>query len=242
MEKWGTAARDVVALDLETTGLDSKMERILEIGAVRIRDGREEASFSRLVNPGREIPDAVRELTGITGEMTAACPPVEEVLPEFLEFCGELPILGHNVLFDYRFLKRAAVNQGFSFERKGFDTLALCRKFMPEGEKKNLAAACRYYGVEMGTSHRALDDARAALGLYGRLAELYGEEKPEAFASSPLICKVKKDPPASKRQKEVLRDLLKYHKITLSAQMDGLGRSEIARITDRIISKYGRIL
>ena len=156
MEKWGTAARDVVALDLETTGLDSKTERILEIGAVRIRDGREEASFSRLVNPGREIPDAVRELTGITGEMTAACPPVEEVLPEFLEFCGELPILGHNVLFDYRFLKRAAVNQGFSFERRGFDTLALCRKFMPEGEKKNLAAACRYYGVETGTSHRAL--------------------------------------------------------------------------------------
>ena len=64
MEKWGTAARDVVALDLETTGLDSKTERILEIGAVRIRDGREEASFSRLVNPGREIPDVVRELTG----------------------------------------------------------------------------------------------------------------------------------------------------------------------------------
>lgn len=242
MEKWGTAARDVVALDLETTGLDSKTERILEIGAVRIRDGREEASFSRLINPGREIPDAVRELTGITGEMTAACPPVEEVLPEFLEFCGELPILGHNVLFDYRFLKRAAVNQGFSFERKGFDTLALCRKFMPEEEKKNLAAACRYYGVETGTSHRALDDARAALYLYGRLAALYGEEKPEAFAPSPLIYKVKKDPPASKRQKEVLRDLLKYHKITLSAQMDGLSRSEIARITDRIISKYGRIL
>ncbi len=242
MEKWGTAARDVVALDLETTGLDSKTERILEIGAVRIRDGREEASFSRLINPGREIPDAVRELTGITGEMTAACPPVEEVLPEFLEFCGELPILGHTVMFDFRFFKRAAVNQGFSFERRGFDTLALCRKFMPEGEKKNLAAACRYYGVETGTSHRALDDARAALDLYGRLAALYGEEKPEAFAPSPLIYKVKKDPPASKRQKEVLRDLLKYHKITLSAQMDGLSRSEIARITDRIISKYGRIL
>ena len=242
MEKWGAAARDMVALDLETTGLDSKTERILEIGAVRIRDSRGEASFSRLVNPGREIPEAVRELTGITGEMAAACPPVEEVLPEFLEFCGELPILGHNVLFDYRFLKRAAVNQGFSFERRGFDTLALCRKFMPEGEKKNLAAACRYYGVETGTSHRALDDARAALYLYRRLAALYGEEKPEAFAPSSLIYKVKKDPPASKRQKEVLRDLLKYHKITLSAQMDGLGRSEIARITDRIISKYGRIL
>ena len=56
MEKWGTAARDVVALDLETTGLDSKTERILEIGAVRIRDGREEASFSRLINPGRGDP------------------------------------------------------------------------------------------------------------------------------------------------------------------------------------------
>lgn len=234
--------RTYTALDLETTGLDPKMDRILEIGAVRVTDGRETARFSRLVNPGREIGEKVTELTGITGEMVENCPHIAAALPEFLEFCGDVPILGHNILFDFRFLKRAAVNHGFSFERKGIDTLALCRRFMPAGEKKNLGAACRYFGVETGRSHRALDDARAAHELYREIARLRENEDREAFLPKPLEYKIKREQPASKRQKEVLRDLLKYHKITLSAQIDDLSRNEISRITDKIILKYGRIL
>lgn len=230
-----------VAVDLETTGLDPKQERILEIGAVRVENGRETAVFSRLIDPRREIPARITELTGITGEMVENCPEIGRVIGEFLEFCGEEPILGHHVIFDYSFLKRAAVNAGFSFERQGIDTLKLCRRFMPEEEKKNLAAACRYFGVETEGSHRAVSDARAAHLLYRKMAALHGKEAEEAFLPRPLNYKVKREQPASKRQKELLRDLLKYHKITLSAQMDDLSRNEISRITDRMISQYGRI-
>ena len=73
------------ALDLETTGLDPKTDRILEIGAVRVEDGRETGRFSQLVNPRREITEKITELTGITGEMVEECPDISAVLPEFLE-------------------------------------------------------------------------------------------------------------------------------------------------------------
>ena len=126
-----------VAVDLETTGLDPKKDRIIEIGAIRVENGEVAGEYQQLVNPGCPIPDFVSDLTGITDEMVEKAPMIGEVLDEFLKFCGELPIVGHQVMFDYRFLKRATVNQGESFERNGIDTLALCRAFMPVEEKKN---------------------------------------------------------------------------------------------------------
>ena len=236
------AERSYIAVDLETTGLNPKEERILEIGAVRVEQGRETAVFSQLINPRREISPRIVELTGITEEMVKDCPEIGGVLGDFLEFCGDLPLLGHRVIFDYSFLKRAAVNRGLSFVRNGIDTLALCRRFMPEEEKKNLGAACQYFGIPLENAHRAVSDAAAAHQLYQKLAGLYENGQEQAFFPRPLEYKVKREQPASKRQKEVLRDLLKYHKITLSAQIDDLSRDEISRITDKIILKYGRIL
>lgn len=85
---------------------------------------------------------ASRELTGICDDDLKDAPVLDTVLPELLEFCGELPLLGHHVIFDFSFLKRAAVNRKYTFEHAGLDTLKICRHFMPEEEKKNLAAAC----------------------------------------------------------------------------------------------------
>lgn len=112
---------------------------------------------------------------------------------------------------------------------------------MPEEEKKNLTAACTFFGVEQGEAHRALQDAVAAHKLYQKLRIQYAGERPEVFAASPLIYKVKKEQPASKMQKEGLRELLKYHRINLSVQIDSLSRNEVSRIRDQIISQYGRI-
>ena len=95
---------------------------------------------------------------------------------------------------------------------------------MPEEEKKNLAATCRYFAVDPGESHRALSDALAAHHLYQELKNRYFLEVPEVFAPQPLIYKVKREQPASKKQKEVLRELLKYHRINLSAQIDSLSK------------------
>ena len=206
-----------IAIDLETTGLNPKTERIIEIGAARVEDGTVVQTYSTFVNPERELDARIRELTGICDDDLKDAPVLDTVLPELLEFCGELPLLGHHVIFDFSFLKRAAVNRKYTFEHAGLDTLKICRHFMPEEEKKNLAAACRYFSVDPGESHRALSDAL------------------------PLIYKVKREQSASKKQKEVLRELLKYHRINLSAQIDSLSKNEISRLTDQIIAQHGRM-
>lgn len=230
-----------VAVDLETTGLDPKRDKIIEIGAVRVIDGQETDIYETFVNPYRKLEERVVMLTGIGDSQVEAAPGIGEVIDSFLDFAGKLPILGHHVIFDYSFLKRAAVNNGRGFERQGIDTLKLARKFMPPEEKKNLKAACGYFGVEQGLSHRALADSKAAHLLYRKMAERYGGEAPDAFDPQALIYKVKKEQPASKRQKEHLQDLLKYHKIVLSVQTEHLSKNEISRITDKIIAQYGRI-
>ena len=230
-----------VAVDLETTGLDPKKERIIEIGAVRVEMGEITARFSTFVNPRMELEPRIVDLTGIEDSMLSGAPEIGEIIGRVLEFCGEFPLLGHHVIFDYSFLKRAAINAGCSFDRAGIDTLKLARRFMPEEEKKNLAAACAYFGVKQETAHRALSDAISAHLLYQTMRKLHFQEAPEAFAAKPLIYKVKKEQPASKMQKEVLRELVKYHRINLSVQIDSLSRNEVSRITDKIISQYGRM-
>ena len=224
-----------IAIDLETTGLNPKTERIIEIGAARVEDGIVVQTYSTFVNPEREL-DA-----RICDDDLKDAPVLDAVLPDLLAFCGELPLLGHHVIFDFSFLKRAAVNRKYTFEHAGLDTLKICRHFMPEEEKKNLAAACRYFAVDPGESHRALSDALAAHHLYQELKNRYFLEVPEVFAPQPLIYKVKREQPASKKQKEVLRELLKYHRINLSAQIDSLSKNEISRLTDQIIAQHGRM-
>lgn len=230
-----------VALDLETTGLNPKLEKIIEVGALRVEDGRETGRLSVFVNPGRFLEPRITELTGITDEMLSGAPLMGDVIGEIMEFMGDLPLLGHRILFDYSFLKRAAVNAGYSFEREGIDTLTLCRRFMPADEKKNLGNACRFFHIETGTAHRALSDAAAAHGLFLRLFQEFGAGDEGAFLPKPLIYKAKREQPATKRQKEHLHDLAKYHRINLSVQIDTLTRSEVSRCIDQIITQYGKI-
>lgn len=230
-----------LAVDLETTGLDPKTDKIIEIGAARILSGKVKETYETFVNPYRKLGEKVISLTGISDGQLENAPGIQDVILSFLDFAGNLPLLGHNVIFDYSFLKRAAVNQGSCFERRGIDTLSLARRFMPAEEKKNLKAACDFWGVRQEFTHRALADALAAHELYQKLKALREREVPEVFSPKPLLYKVKKEQPASKRQKEYLQDLLKYHKIALSMQTEYLSRNEISRITDKIIAQYGRI-
>lgn len=230
-----------IAVDLETTGLDPKKDKIIEIGALRVENGRITDSFHSMVNPRRELEERIVALTGISMDMVEDAPDIGDIIENFLDFCGQFPLLGHHVIFDYSFLKRASVNRGLSFEKEGLDTLLLCRHFMPQEEKKNLEAACAFFEIHRQGGHRALGDAEDAHCLYQKLAGLYGEKEPEAFREKPLIYKVKREQPASKKQKEDLRYLLKYHKIDLPVQIEYLSRNEISRITDKVISQYGRV-
>lgn len=230
-----------VAIDLETTGLDPKKEKIIEIGAVKVVDGQVAEEFATLVDPRRLLEERISELTGITDAELSGAPYIDEVIGPAAEFIGDLPLLGHRILFDYSFLKRAAVNRGIPFERDGIDTLTLCRKFMPEDERKNLEHACEFFGIDTGGAHRAMKDARAAHLLFQRLKRDFLCREPSAFEPKPLVYKAKKDQPATKRQKEHLHDLIKYHKICLTVQIDGLTRSEASWLTDQILAQYGRM-
>ena len=112
---------------------------------------------------------------------------------------------------------------------------------MPEEEKKNLSAACAWYQVPEETAHRALSDARMAHFLYQKIRALNISGHEETFLPKPLIYKVKREQPASKKQKEGLRELAKYHRINLSVDIEYLTRSEASRMTDKIIFQYGRM-
>ena len=230
-----------IALDLETTGLEARLDKITEIAALRVVDGRVEERFVTLVNPGRQLGERITVLTGITDDMVKDAPAIEDMIGDVVRFCGNLPLLGHNILFDYAFLKRAAVNSGLDFEREGIDTLGICRLFMPADVKRNLTCACSFYEVSQSAAHRAQADAEAAHGLYQVMMARHGEEHPEAFAAKPLIYKAKREQPATKRQKEYLQDLIKYHRINVTVQMEHMSGNEISRMTDKIIFTYGKI-
>ena len=230
-----------VAVDLETTGIGTKREKITEIGMVKVVDGVVTDTYHTLVNPYREIPERVVELTGITDEMVKDAPGIEAVLPEVLAFCEGFPLLGHQIIFDFGFLTQASVNAKLKFEKDGIDTLKLCRYLMPGAEKKNLGAACAYFGINPDTAHRALSDAISAHLLYEKLKEQFGETREELFEAKKLVFKAKKERPATKRQKEHLQDLLKYHRIETTVHIDKMSGNEISRMIDNLIFTYGRV-
>ena len=232
-----------VSIDLETTGLNPKRDRIIEIGAIRVEHGEIMESFSTFINPGRKLEERITELTGIRDEDLADAPELDAVFPELLEFMGDLPLLGHSILFDYSFLKKAAVDRKLTFERSAVDTLKIARKYLPELPHRNLEYLCQYYEIPHH-AHRALEDAKATDLLFRRLTELFyerdGQEENGLFDPKPLYFQVKRDTPATKPQKERLYRLLEQHKITLDVEVEKLTRSEAGRLVDKILAKYGR--
>lgn len=244
-EKFGGKMTDTyVCVDLETTGLDPKRDKIIEIGAVRVEQGEAVEEWETFVNPGQKLPERIVELTGIhDGELSKARP-IREILPEFLTFVGEDVLLGHGVLFDFSFLKKAAVNEKLSFERQGIDTLKIARKYLKELESRSLGALCRHYGISH-SAHRALSDARATAALYQKLAQEFYEKDIEAgekslFLPKQLLYRAKRDTPLTVAQKEQLYKLLDRHKLIVDYEVENLTRSEASRKIDQILAECGR--
>lgn len=225
-------------IDLETTGLSPKTDKIIEVGAIRVRNGVITEQFSTMVNPGRKLDERIRELTGICDENLQEAPYIEQVLPELLAFIGEDILVGHRILFDFAFIKKAAANQKLSFEKEGIDTLKLARRFLPEIESRRLSFLCQYYGIPL-KAHRAVEDAKATAALYAKLAETFPEA--DAYQPTPLIYKVKKENPITLRQKERLYQLIEQHKLVIDYEVDKLTKNEASRILDKIVLKYGRL-
>ena len=233
-----------VCIDLETTGLNPKSDKIIEIGVVKVENKEIVREWETLVNPGRKLEERITELTGIHDEQLLSVPDIEEVLPQLLELIGDDILLGHSVLFDYSFVKKAAVNQKMSFEKEGIDTLKIARKYLTELESRSLPYLCRHYGINH-SAHRALHDAKATVELYRKLAEqFYDREEHEGdkslFRPKKLCYQAKRDTPITIPQKEQLYKLVDRHKLIIDYDIEKLTRSEASRLIDRILAEYGR--
>lgn len=229
-----------ISVDIETTGLSPVKDKIIEIGALKVVEGKVIEEFDILIDPRVELPERIVELTGISQDMLTGRPTIEEVLPKFLEFAKDLPLLGHNIVFDYSFLKTAAAKQKLVFERKGIDTLQIARTLLSDLESKSLEALCQYYGIVNKKHHRAFEDAKATMMLYEKLSS-HENATSELLKSKPLVYRVKKVEPATLRQKKLLKDLIKYHKIEIKQSIDTMTKSEASRLMDQIFSTYGRL-
>ncbi|HSQ28073.1 MAG TPA: helicase C-terminal domain-containing protein [Anaerolineales bacterium] len=157
----------IVALDLETTGLDPDQDSIIEIGAVLFTDRRVEDVFSTLINPGKRIPPFITQLTGINDQMVIRAPSIHEIMPELKKFIGDTPILGHNIRFDLSFLNR----QGLFRSNPILDTYEMASVLIPNAGRYNLGALTQALSIPFPATHRATDDAHATRGLFLRLYE-----------------------------------------------------------------------
>lgn len=224
-----------ISIDLETTGLNPRIDKIIEIGAVKVVNGIVQETFNTFVNPGRRLEKRVIELTGIDDHMLEGAPGPEEVLPGLLCFLEDLPLLGHRILFDYSFLKKAAVNQKLTLDKNGIDTLKIARRYLSGLEHRTLEYLCEHYEISHN-AHRALGDALATHELYQILARDYFQED-GIFQPQKLIYNVKRETPVTKAQKERLYRLLEQHRIEAEVDVDRLTRSEADRMMDRIRAK-----
>ncbi|MFT4086052.1 MAG: DEDD exonuclease domain-containing protein [Gordonia sp. (in: high G+C Gram-positive bacteria)] len=169
----------LVVVDLETTGGSADADRITEIGAVKIRGGEVLGEFATLVDPGRPIPPQIVALTGITTAMTYDAPPIDDVLPAFIEFARGAILVAHNARFDMGFLRKnaARLNLPWPFPAS-LCTVVMARRILTREEAPTvkLSALAELFDVSVRPTHRALDDARATVDVLHRLLERVGDQ------------------------------------------------------------------
>lgn len=159
-------ARDYVVLDLETTGLSRYEHEIIEIAMVKVRNGIIVDQFQTLIRPAcTHIPAFITGLTGISTEMVAEAPPIEETIQSVLDFIGEDLIVGHNTSFDIGFL-----NMQQELCNRYTDTVQFCRKLYPDLKRHTLSHMTQYLHLS-SNSHRAMADVLATYELYERIQQ-----------------------------------------------------------------------
>ncbi|MGL5245562.1 MAG: exonuclease domain-containing protein, partial [Sarcina sp.] len=153
---------EFVVFDIETTGFSNKNDKIIEIGAVKVNDGKIVENFSAFVNPEREIPYNITELTGISDEMVREAKTIDQILPKFMEFIGDAIVVAHNANFDVGFIKRNLIGLGKELNNAVMDTVPLVRFLYPDLKRAKLNVVAKYLGISLENHHRAVDDAKAA--------------------------------------------------------------------------------
>ena len=205
----GGMDNEYIVLDIETTGLSFRTEKITEIGAVKVKNGEIVDTFETFVNPEIPIPQRIVELTGITDSLVKNEPTIDIVMPKFLDFIGNLKLVAHNADFDIGFLKNNAEVLGLKMDNDYIDSLALSRQLFPEFKKHKLGILAEKFGIKVENAHRALDDVKTLVKVYLKLLEKYNE--------GPKTLGKKKE-----EKKELYKTLPSYHAIILVKNLKGL--------------------
>ena len=163
-------------LDLETTGLSFRTEKITEIGIMKVKNHKVIEEFSTFVNPEKPIPQRVVEVTNITDDMVKDAPTIEEVLPKVLEFVGDSVLVAHNADFDIGFLKHNCTELGLKLGNTYLDTLRLAKALFPEYKKYKLGIIAENLGIKVEVAHRALDDVDTTVKVFNVMLDMLKEK------------------------------------------------------------------
>ena len=216
-----------VVFDIETTGFSSDKNRIIEIGAVKVKDGEIVDRFSTFVNPRTPIPFRIIKLTSITDEMVKDAPGIEEVLPSFVEFCKDAILVAHNAAFDTGFINANCKRENIEFEYTSVDTVGISRVLFPDAKKHTLDVLCKRMGIILDNHHRAVDDAEATAGIFIKMIKMLNDIDVINLSQINELCKV---------SPSIIKHQPAYHVIILAK--NNTGRENLYRLVSSSFIEY----
>jgi len=208
-----------VVFDIETTGFSSSRNRIIEIGAVRVVNGNITDKFSTFVNPDVPIPFEIEQLTGINDNMVLPYPKIDEILPQFLEFCGDSVLVAHNASFDVGFIAYNAARLNIAFDPTVIDTVALARLLLPKLNRYKLDTVAKALNISLENHHRAVDDAGCTAEIFVAFVRMIRERGVETLDELNGLSAMSAD---------MIKKLPTYHVIILAA--NDVGRVNLYRL------------
>ncbi len=218
---------DFVVFDIETTGFSPVNNKIIEIGAVKIRQGEITDRFSVFVNPGVPIPFEIEKLTSINDSKVMDAPPIEVILPQFLDFCRDAVLVAHNANFDMSFIMENAKRQGLSRKFTFVDTLGIARVLLTHQAKHTLDAVAKTLSISLENHHRAVDDAECTAHIFLKFSAMLKERG--AVTLSRINALGESSP-------DIIKKLTSYHAIILAE--NNIGRENLYRLVSASHLQY----
>ena len=216
-----------VVFDIETTGFSATRDRIIEIGAVKVVEGKIVDKYSTFVNPDIPIPFEIENLTHITDEMVMDAPMIDVILPQFLEFCKGCILVAHNASFDVGFIRTKAAEMQIETDFTVVDTVGLARMLLPKLNRFKLNVVAKELHVSLESHHRAVDDAGATAEIFVKFIAMLKEK------GITTLLDINK---SGKLSPEVIKKLPTYHVIILAK--NELGRINLYRLVSKSHIEY----
>ncbi len=219
-DKGQTLQDEFVVFDIETTGFSPVNNRIIEIGAVKVRNGEIIDRYSTFVNPDVPIPFEIEKLTGIRDDMVMDYPQIDVILPQFLEFCDGAIMVAHNANFDMSFIMENCRRLGYPSEFTYVDTVPMARVLLPNQAKHTLDAVAKTLNISLDNHHRAVDDAECTAHIFVKFIKMLAEEH--------QVTTLRELNAMGAQSVDLVRKLPSYHAIILAK--NDLGRINLYRL------------